>query len=141
MRLADEAYRQGDYLTASTYYGRLVNDVPKNKAEHIEKYARALYKNHAYADASQWFEILYQVDTLKKFPDTKFWWAITTKQNSKYKEARKLFEEYLKEGGNNKELSEKASIEIKACADAVVMINNPLRVKIEHLNNERSSFL
>lgn len=135
LKLADEAYRQGDYLTASTYYGRLVNDVPKTKAEHIEKYARALYKYHAYADAAQWYEILYKVDTLKKFPDTKFWWAIATKQNAKYNEARLLFEEYLNEGGKkNKELSEKSHIEIKACNDAIVLISNPLRVKIEHLN-------
>ncbi|MDD2345471.1 MAG: DUF1573 domain-containing protein [Bacteroidales bacterium] len=134
IKMADEAYRQGDYLTASTYYGRLVNDVSNSKLEHIEKYARALYKYHAYADAAQWYEVLYQADTLKKFPETMFWLATATKQNAKYQEAHALFLQFLLENnGNNNFLSEKATIELKACKESILWKENPVPIKIEHL--------
>jgi len=135
IKMADEAYRQGDYLAASTYYGRLVNDVSNSKLEHIEKYARALFKNHAYADAAQWYEVLYQADTLKKFPETKFWLATATKQNAKYQEAHILFSEFLVENnGKDKLLAEKANIELKACKESIRWKDNPLPIKIEHLS-------
>lgn len=140
IKAADEAYLEGDYYSASVYYGRLVNDVPNRKLEHVEKYANALYLYHSYSEAANWFEYLYKNDTLKKYPEALFWWALMTKQTSKYNEALGLFKKFETEyKGENSYIKEKTKVEITACTESIRLISEPLDLKIEHLSKNINS--
>lgn len=140
IKAADEAMIEGDYYSASVYYGRLVNDVPNRKLEHVEKYAKALYLYHSYNDAANWFEYLYKNDSLKKYPESLFWWAMMTKQTSKYNEALELFKKFeIEYKIDNQYFKEKTKIEIKACIESIRSISEPLDLKIEHLTKNINS--
>lgn len=140
LKAADEAMNEGDYYTASVFYGRLVNDVPARKLEHVEKYAQALYLYHSYNDAANWFEYLYKNDTLKKYPEALFWWALMTKQTAKYAEALELFKKSeIEYKGDNQYLKDKTKVEIKACVESIRSMSEPLDLKIEHLSKTINS--
>ncbi|MGI6320748.1 MAG: hypothetical protein ACOXZK_07290 [Bacteroidales bacterium] len=130
-----EAFSVGDYQEAAICFAQLVNETNGKNAKYLYYYSHSLEKSFAYQEAAKWYEVLYKIDSLKTYPETKFHWAQMVKQLGDYEKASRLFREFQNEyKAEDSYYLERTKIEISACHEAQIMMKRPLDVKIEHLS-------
>jgi hypothetical protein len=140
LRDGDKAMTDQDYFAAALYYNKaLLQDSLNIDVQY--KYAEASRMNYDYKEAEKWYAKVMKKDNGKLYPECVFQMAMIKKLNGKYKDAKKLFDKYYrknkKQKGNYYVL--KAEQEIAACDLAQLLIANPQKVKIEHLDTNVNS--
>ncbi len=136
INLADDAFRDGDFYLASTYYYKVLeNDT--NKLDIAYKYAESCRLFNSYAESAKWYKYVARNDEKEKFPLSNFYYALMLKNTGRYLKAKEAFSNYYSKHRLDRDyFSKKANIEIEACDFAESKIKDSLKVNIEHLSYE-----
>lgn len=139
-KFGKNAVRAGDVLTAIYYY-EIYRELKPNNVKlnyelaglhlHVRNYlnARDLYKKVA-AKAE------------KKYPHARFYYAQMLKSTGDYDEAIRQFNKFKRSYKGAKDYRDYSKLvrnEIAGCDSAISIINNPLDINIENLNNTINS--
>ena len=113
-KIADEAYQNGNYYSASSFY-KLLLDKDSSNLDIAYQYANAnrLYNN--YIEAEYWYSYVLAKDKAEKFPLSGFYHAEMNKYNAKYGLAIRNYKSfYNKYKGKKDYFSQKALNEISS---------------------------
>ena len=134
VKLASEAFNEGDFYTASLYYNNAMwmdsSDL-KVAFQCAESYR---YFNN-YLRAKQWYRYILKNDASKQFPLSRFWLAMMEKSMEEYDDALKNFSVFYSENSSNVNdyFTKKSRVEIDACKEAPDIIAHKKNVLISHL--------
>lgn len=137
-KLANSLYEKGSYYNALTYY----QEVVEKKEKHVKALERAAYLNYVLRDyktaEANYKKLLEHEKGLKKYPNTRYMYALQLKYNGKYEESKAAFEEFKKEyeESDASAMKKLADKHIEGCNLAKELLKNPDRVKIEHLGKD-----
>jgi hypothetical protein len=139
----NESFSEKDYFSAAQYFNQLIL-LDSTQLIYMYKYAEASRLNYDFDIAYHWYDKVMKEDNAKMYPETPLWIGTILKQQGKYKDAKKYFEKYAKKNKANKDkfrqqLVVKATREAEACDLSLVLLANPLNVKIEHLDSNVNS--
>lgn len=133
MKFGDAAFADGDYYSASIYYGNLLATDSTNISL-AYRYAESCRLFNDYLQAEKWYSKVNESSKIKEFPLALFWLGWMQKSNGKYTEARNSFYTYYSEhSGDNDFYSRKAFHEIESCEFAIKLRKDTVAVLIEHL--------
>lgn len=136
VNLADEAFKDGDYYLASTYYYKALQK-DTTILDIAYKYAESCRLFNDYKEAAKWYEYVARKDEKGKFPLSVFYQGLMLKNSGRYEEAKTAFSKYYDDHRLDRDyFSKKANLEIQACDFAMEKIKDPLDVNIEHLGDE-----
>jgi len=133
--IGDEAFEEGDFFTASTYYSSaLWYDSTDIKLGYKCAEAYRFFNN--YQQARRWYSYVINNDSKGELPLAQLWLALMEKSLGRYTEALLQFRAYYNANKNQAEsfYIRKARAEILACQEAPNIIANKQNVLIEHLN-------
>ncbi|HOY30982.1 MAG TPA: DUF1573 domain-containing protein [Bacteroidales bacterium] len=144
--IGDEAFKEGDYYSASTFYNNaLWHDSSDLKLAYKCAEANRFFNN--YQQARRWYNYVFNADSKKELPLSQFYLGLMEKSLGNYTEALLQFRAYYNENINKADefFIEKARNEIIACQDAPKIIADKKNVVIQHLaetsvNTEFSEF-
>jgi len=131
--LADEAYQNGNYYSASSFY-KILLDKDSINLDIAYQYANAnrLYNN--YIDAEYWYSYVLAKDKAEKFPLSGFYHAEMNKYNAKYGLAIRNFKSFYNKYKEKKDyFTQKALNEISSCNWAAEKIDDTVAAEITHL--------
>jgi hypothetical protein len=141
---AEAAMTNKDWFSAAQYYNRLFNrDSSQVSVQY--NYAEASRLNFDLDIAYRLYNKISVVDNGKTYPLTFYWMGQILKNKGQYKEAKKWFTKFskLKKSKSNKINWEyylaKSKLEIDACDLALILIKNPVKEKVEHLDTTINS--
>ncbi len=137
------SFGEKDYFQAAQYFNQLIL-LDSSQVIYQYKYAEASRLNYDFDIAYHWYDKVMKEDNAKMYPETPLWMATILKGQGKYKDAKKYFEKYAKKNKSNKDkfrqqLVTKATREAEACDLSLILLANPLNVKIEHLDSNVNS--
>ena len=137
------SFSEKDYFSAAQYFNQLIL-LDSSQIIYQYKYAEASRLNYDFDIAYHWYDKVMKEDNAKMYPETSLWIAVILKGQGKYKDAKKYFEKYAKKNKGNKDkfrqqLVVKATREAEACDLSLLLMANPLNVKIEHLDSNVNS--
>ncbi len=136
INLADEAFRDGDYYLASSYYYKVLSK-DTSKLDIAYKYAESCRLFNNYSEAEVWYGFVAGKDEKEKFPLSNFYQALMLKNTGSYAEAKEAFSSYYKKHRIDRDyFSKKAKVETEACLFAEEKLNDSLKVHIEHIGHE-----
>jgi tetratricopeptide (TPR) repeat protein len=144
LKIAEKAYKSGDYYSAVEFYEMSFKDKKfekyKSKAEHYYKYAESCRFSHNFAKAETYYKkVVESGENKSKFHTLDFWYAYTLKHNAKYQEAKDEFEKFLAQKDRTKEheaLGPMAKQEIKSCILALEIYQRPIEgVSVENVGD------
>ncbi len=128
------ALENQEYFLAENYFKKAI-DIDSVTTELQYFYAQACRLDLNYGVAERWYQKVYKKDNGKQYPDALFYLALCKKSNGHYKDAGKMFDKYAKrQVKKNPSMASKAQQESKNCAYALMLIKNPLPIKITHLD-------
>lgn len=138
LQQGEEAMKEKNYFSAAQIYNQIIL-IDSSNINYQYLYAEASRLNYDLDIALHWYEKIYRQDNAKTFPETTYWMATLLKNKARYKEAKKLFSKFNQKNRNNKIkerklLAERAKTESEACDLALVLMNKPLEIKVEHLD-------
>ncbi|MFZ4741304.1 MAG: DUF1573 domain-containing protein [Bacteroidales bacterium] len=131
--LADEAYQNGNYYSASSFY-KLLLDKDSSNLDIAYQYANAnrLYNN--YIEAEYWYSYVLAKDKAEKFPLSGFYHAEMNKYNAKYGLAIRNYKSFYNKYKEKKDyFTQKALNEISSCNWAAEKIDDTVAAEITHL--------
>ena len=132
---ATEAMLNNDWYGAWQYYGRLYErDSLDVKLQY--NYAEASRLSLDYETALRLYTKVSLSERKNKFPLAHFWIGQVLKGKEKYKEAKKSFAKFLSldlKKDKYKPYNRRARLEMETCDFVQILKNNPLPVKVEHL--------
>lgn len=137
-KLAKSLFQKGSYFNSMTYYDEVYAKKPK-KVQALERSAYINYVLRDYKKSEDLYKQLLEHEKgLKKYPDTRYQYALQLKYNGKYDEAKTAFEAFKEEykESNATEMKKLATTHIQGCDLAKKLLENPDRVKMEHLNEQ-----
>jgi hypothetical protein len=143
LKQGEEAMSERDYFSAAQIYNQVIL-IDSANLQYMYQYATASRLNYDNDIALRFYEKVYKVDNAKNFPETPFWIGELLKSKARYKEAKKYFNKYATKNRKSKnaelkKLAEKAQLESEACDLSLIMMKNPLDVKVEHLDTNVNS--
>ncbi len=138
----DKSFANNDFFSAAAYYNQaILQDSSDINIQY--KYAEASRLNYDYDIANRWYNKVFKKDSQGKlFPECSFWLATIKKNKGQYKDAKKLFDKYIKKNAKNKNtyLVKKAEQESAACDYAQLLIATPDKtINIIHLDSTVNS--
>jgi outer membrane protein OmpA-like peptidoglycan-associated protein len=134
VQLASEAFKEGDFYTASLYYNNAMwFDSSDLKVAYQCAESYRLFNN--YQQAKQWYKYVLNCDNKKQLPLSRFWLAMMEKSVEEYTAALNDFNIYYAENSQyvNDYYTKKSKVELDACREAPQIIANKKKVLIEHL--------
>jgi outer membrane protein OmpA-like peptidoglycan-associated protein len=137
-KLANNLYEKGSYFNALTYY----QEVYEKKQNKVQALERAAYINYILRDYKKseenYKQLLDHEKGLKKYPNTRYMYALQLKYNGKYEESKTAFEAFKAEyeESDAAALKKLADKHIEGCNLAKDLLAKPDKVKIEHLGRE-----
>ncbi len=134
VQIAEEAYKEGDFYTASLYYNNAMwYDSSNLKVAY--QCAEAFRQFNNYYAAKRWYKYVMNCDTKKHLPLSRFWLAMMEKSLEEYSAALNDFKIYYSDNSHyvNDYYTKKSRIEIDACKEAPELIAQKKNVLIEHL--------
>lgn len=139
----NSSFGEKDYFSAAQYFNQLIL-LDSTQLIYMYKYAEASRLNYDLEIAYHWYDKVMKEDNGKMYPETPLWMGTILKSQGKYKDAKKYFEKYAKKNKTNKDkykqqLATKAIREAEACDLSLILLANPLNVKIEHLDSNVNS--
>ena len=137
-KLAKKLDAQGSYYNALTYYQE-VYEKKNNKVQALERAAYLNYVMRDYKKAEELYKLLLDHEKgLKKYPNTRYLYALQLKYNGKYAESKAAFEafkaEYTEDDASA--LKKLADKHMEGCDLAKTLLATPDKVKIEHLGKQ-----
>ena len=132
-KIADEAFQNGDYYSASTFY-KILLEKDSNNLDIAYLYANSnrLYNN--YTEAESWYSIIVSKDKSDRFPLSGFYHAEMNKYNGKYGLAIRNFKYfYNKYKEKNDYYTQKSLQEMNSCKWALEKASDTVAVEINHL--------
>lgn len=139
LKFGDAAFLDGDFYSASTYYGSLL--VQDSADINIAfKYAESCRLFNDYKLAERWYKYVCDSKDAGNFPLALFYLALMNKSNGEYSMARNNFFKYYSE--HQKEdtyFTKKALQETESCEFAMKLMKDTIPVLIEHLNENVNS--
>ncbi len=138
-----ESFGEKDYFSAAQYFNQLIL-LDSTQVIYQYKYAEASRLNYDFDIAYHWYDKVMKEDNAKMYPETPLWMGTILKSKGKYKDAKKYFEKYAKKNKSTKDkykqqLVTKALREAEACDLSLILLANPLKVNIEHLDSNVNS--
>ncbi|MBK7666155.1 MAG: hypothetical protein IPJ32_01740 [Sphingobacteriaceae bacterium] len=138
-----ESFGEKDYFSAAQYFNQLIL-LDSSQIIYQYKYAEASRLNYDFDIAYHWYDKVMKEDNAKMYPETPLWMGTILKSKGKYKDAKKYFEKYAKKNKSTKDkykqqLVTKATREAEACDLSLILLANPLKVIIEHLDTNVNS--
>ncbi|MEI6815283.1 MAG: hypothetical protein WCL14_01635 [Bacteroidota bacterium] len=135
-KAGNESFSKGDYPTAAQYY-RLILDNDSTMIDIGYKYAEACRLSSDFKNAERWYSIVNAKDKGVTYHNCAFWLGMMKKDAGKYKEARRLFERFVKkQKKNDNYYTKKAKNEIASCDSAMRLYGDSVNVLIKHLDNK-----
>ncbi|MBN1116483.1 MAG: OmpA family protein [Bacteroidales bacterium] len=139
-KFAKNSIRAGDKLTAIYYYERYREIKPNNSKVNYE--LANLHRD--VRNYEQALELYQQVvkRASNKYPLSQFYYAQMLKSTGKYDEAIEEFDQFrrsYKGSKDSRSYSKLARNEVEGCDSAKKIIQNPLNINIENLNNTVNS--
>ncbi|MCC6251588.1 MAG: tetratricopeptide repeat protein [Bacteroidia bacterium] len=129
-----EALENKEYYLAENYFKKAIS-IDSTTTELQYLYAEACRLNLNYLVAERWYNKVYKKDNGKQYPDALFNLALCKKNNGRYKDAIKMFEKYAKRNKKkNATKAGEATKESQNCSYALMLIKNPLPIKVFHLD-------
>ncbi len=133
LRFGDAAFADGDYYSASLYFGQLILQDSSNMSL-AYKYAESCRLFNDYIQAEKWYSKVHESAKNSDYPLALFWMGWMQKSNAKYTDARNSFFLYSeKHSKDNDFYSRKAKHEIESCEFAKKFVKDTVAVLIEHL--------
>jgi hypothetical protein len=133
LRFGEAAFADGDYYSASVYYGTLLQK-DTNNISLTYKYAESCRLFNDYILAEKSYAKVCSSSTKSSYPLALFWLGWMKKYNGNYSDARNVFYEYYqKHSGDNDYYSRKAFHEIGSCEFAIKVKKDTVPVLTEHL--------
>lgn len=137
-KAGDEAMATQNYYGAYTYYKEaVIIDTSVTRLKY--KFGKAARQWLSYDEANEAFQKIDNKNTSKLFPDFEYEWALTKMNLGEYNDAISLLKEYLKKGGIAQQNRKKAKTKLQACLNANKILENPIDVKIKHLDKNINS--
>lgn len=137
-KLAKGLFNKGSLYNSLTYYDEVYAKKPK-KVQALERSAYINYILRDYKKSEDLYnQLLEHEKGLKKYPNTRYQYALQMKYNGKYEEAKVAFEAFKQEykAADEAAMKKLATTHIEGCDLAKKLLENPDRVKIEHLNEQ-----
>ncbi len=134
VQVAEEAFKDGDFYTASLYYNNAMwYDSSDLKVAY--QCAEAYRSFNNYGDARRWYKYVASNDFKKTIPLSRFYLALMEKSLGEYYLALSDFKTYYTQNSQKVDdyFTKKARIEIDACKEAPQLIADKKNVLIEHL--------
>lgn len=97
----EQAINERDYYGAVLYFKKAM-EIDSSNLSVVYKYAEALRLYNDYTAAERYYNLVYQKDKGKQFPECLFWLAMMQKQNEKYTLAKKNFKKVNSKYKKNK---------------------------------------
>ena len=136
IKAGDQAFADGDYPAAATYY-RLILDEDSTILDIAYKYAEASRLCSDYKTAERWYKIVNLKDKGETYHECVFWLGMISKDNGKYKEAKRDFERFVKKYNKiNNYFYQKAKNEIVSCDSAIKLSADAQPIIIQHLDQK-----
>lgn len=140
---AKTAMADKDWFTAAQYYNKLYNRDSSDVAVQFD-YAEASRLNFDLDIAFRLYNKVVSIDNGKIYPLCFYWIGQILKNKEQYKEAKKWFTKYSKiKKGKNKSAPDyfavKSKLEIEACDLSLILIKNPVKEKVDHLDTNINS--
>lgn len=136
--IADEAFLDGDYYTASLYYGNAIW-YDSSDLKIVYRCAESSRLFNYYYQAKQWYQLVLTRDKNREFPLAVFWLAMMQKSVEEYENAYQNFKTYYNQNSQNINdyYVKKSRVEMDACTEAPQLIQNEKNVLIEHLTDSK----
>ncbi|HXH17971.1 MAG TPA: OmpA family protein [Chitinophagales bacterium] len=133
-RMAKKLYKKGSYYNSLEYWEQYYEKKPE-KTSAMEKIAELNFMLRDYKMAEKRYKALMEADSAN-FPKARYWYALMLKYNGKYDESKEQFSIFINRylADDSKEYHELARKHIEGCDLAKNLMEKPLRVKIEHLD-------
>ncbi|MEY2828224.1 MAG: outer rane peptidoglycan-associated protein [Bacteroidota bacterium] len=144
LKIANDLFDAGSFYNAIEYYKEYLADESGNP-EATFKLAEAYRFSRDYRKAEDWYKRAYKADESVNILAF-YYQALMMKYNGKYVEAKPIFLEFVKKykEEEGKEIRKRARMEAAGCEDALVLMQNPLKLNVYHLgssiNNPYSDF-
>lgn len=143
--MADALMSAGSYYNAIDLYSLAYADSKDYATAY--KLARAYYLARDYKNAEKWFDIVWKNDK-DDFPEADFYLGMSMKYNGKYEDAKTEFaaasHNSKLRGQEGTMMKRQAKNEIKGCDLALLLMQSPVDVTINHLgsnvNNNYTDF-
>ena len=132
-KVAEDAYKKGDFYNASVLYKQL-SEIEKDNSEYIYFYANSCRLYNNYSEAKNTYYELIKSKLENKFPLIIFYYAEMNKYEGNYEIAIEYFAKFIELQRNREDFFlNKAKQEITSCNWAKQNTNNLLTAKINHL--------
>lgn len=135
-KAAEKSLAEKNYHAALTYYREALGIAPDEVSLQYG-YAQAARNFSAFDLAAEYYEKVMQSKEREKFPQASYYAALVKKQRGDYVRAVDYFNKYLtvKSLGKDKNLTERAKIEIENCRAAARAVPDPL-TEITHFDKK-----
>lgn len=139
LETANKLFEEGNYYAAIKYYKDVIQERPENYKA-IYNLAESYFRSFDYEHALPLYKQLSE-NKERDYPLSPFQYALNLKYNGKYSDAKKAFNEFIKNyrGRDSQEYEEKVKREIEGCDFALKAKDNPAKVKIYNLGKEINS--
>lgn len=136
LKIADKFYEEGYYYDAAHYYEEVLNDQPEN-VDVTYKLAESYFYSRDYKMANQNYKLVMEKNK-ELYPLSHYNYALTLKYNGKYPEAKKAFEDFIKNYRSYDApiYKKKVKNEIIGCDYASKAMMEPLNVVVVHMGAE-----
>jgi len=139
LKAGDEALKVSDFYGAAFNFKKAI-EIDSSLNDLNYKYAEVNLRLLDFPHAEKWFDAVVKADNGKNYPEAIFWLAMSKKSQGKYKEAKKLFDRYLKKFKKKKTyFTLKATNEIGACDYAMLAKASPSNINIHHADTAINS--
>ncbi len=132
-RMAKKLFKKGSYYNSLEYWEDYYEKKPEKSAT-LEKVAELNFMLRDYKMAEKWYKALMEADSAD-YPKARYWYALMLKYNGKYDESKEQFSIFIDRylADDSKEYHELSKKQMEGCDLAKNQMEKPLRVKIEHL--------
>lgn len=144
LKIANDLFEAGSFYNAIEYYKEYLADESGNP-EATFKLAEAYRFSRDYRKAEDWYKRAYNADKNINVLAL-YYQGLMMKYNGKYMDAKPIFLDFVKKytDDEGKEIRKRARMEAAGCEDALVLMQNPLKITVNHLgssvNNPYSDF-
>ncbi len=134
IKAGDRLFRTGQYYAAGLLYQKVIDKKPAHVYAHF-KLAETYRHRRFYVDAARHYKKAADLNT-KEYTRALYWLGLMKKNQGKYDEAIKTFEEFLEwYSADIMEYRELAKKEVQACGEAKQMIKDPIEISITNLDD------
>ena len=138
----DKAFTDNDFFSAAIYYNQaILQDSTDITIQY--RYAEASRLNYDYDIAGHWYAKVFKKDPQGKlYPECSFWIATIKKNKGKYKDAKRMFDKYVRKNKRKKGsyFVKKAFQESAACDYAQLLMTSPDKsINMIHLDSAVNS--